>query len=349
MLAKEAGAIDSVNVTTPDHMHAPIAMSAIAAGKHVYCQKPLTHEVYETRQLTLAARRKKVVTQMGIQIHADVTYRMAVILIQEGAIGKVKEWHSWQGGTPWPRSGRPDGADPVPATFLWDNWLGVAPERPFKADVYHPTKWRGWQDFGTGVLGDFACHIFDPVFTAIAPGAVLKVSAETAEPNAETWPAWNVVRFEMKGSKYTQGETINATWYDGKQPPIELAQMPEGYNLPGSGSLIVGVEGVMVLPHWAGPQLYPLEKFRAYPRPKDLGHVDHYHQWVDACMGKGQTGAGFDYAGPLTEAVLLATIAVRTQGAQLEWDTNALKFTNNPDANRLIKRIYRPGWQVPGL
>ncbi len=349
LLAKEAGAIDSVNVTTPDHMHAPIAMTAIAAGKHVYCQKPLTHAVNEARQLTLAARQKNVVTQMGIQIHADVTYRMAVILIQQGAIGKVREWHSWQGGTPWPRGGRPEGSDPVPSTLLWDQWLGVAPVRPYKADVYHPAKWRGWQDFGTGVLGDFACHIFDPVFTAITPGAVLSVAAETAELNSETWPAWNVVRFEMKGSKYTEGATINATWYDGKQPPAELAQMPEGYNLPRSGSLIIGTEGVMVLPHWAGPQLYPLEKFKGYPRPKDLGHVDHYHQWVDACMGKGQTHAGFDYAGPLTEAVLLATIAVRTQGAKLQWDANAVRFTNSGEANRLIRRRYRSGWQVAGL
>ncbi|HPD46178.1 MAG TPA: Gfo/Idh/MocA family oxidoreductase [Anaerohalosphaeraceae bacterium] len=348
LFAKEGDAIDSVNVTTPDHMHAPIAMTAIARGNHVYCQKPLTHEVYEARQLTLAARRKKVVTQMGIQIHADVTYRMAVILIRQGAIGKVKEWHSWQGGTPWPRGGRPEGADPVPATLMWDEWLGVAPQRPFKADVYHPAKWRGWQDFGTGVLGDFACHIFDPVFTAIMPGPVLKVSAETAELNTETWPAWNIVRFEMKGSKYTERATINAAWYDGRQPPIELAQMPDGYKLPGSGSIIIGTEGVMVLPHWAGPQLYPLEKFKGYQRPKDLGHVDHYHQWVDACLGKGRADADFDYAGPLTEAVLLATIAVRTPG-ELRWDADALRFTNSTAADRLIRRRYRKGWEVAGL
>lgn len=348
LLDKEKG-IDSVNVTTPDHMHAPIAMTAINNGKNVYCQKPLTHEVHEARQLTLAAKRKGVVTQMGIQIHADVTYRMAVVILQQGAIGKIKEWHSWQGGSPWPQGGRPAGSDAVPATLDWDKWIGVAPMRPFKTGIYHQAKWRGWQEFGTGVLGDFACHIFDPPFTAIEPGNVLSVKAETAPLNDETWPVWNVVRYEMEGSKWTAGKTIKATWYDGKQPPVELAQMPEGYKLPRAGSLIIGTEGTMVLPHWAGPQLYPREKFKNYVRPKDLGHVDHYHQWVDACLGKGKPGANFDYSGPLTEAVLLATIAVRKAGPTLNWDSRNLRFTNSSEANKLVKRDYRKGWQVRGL
>src|SRR3972149_5561639 len=166
LLEREADKIDSVNVSTPDHMHAPIAMSAIRLGKHVYCQKPLTHTVYEARQLTLAARQANVVTQMGIQIHADVTYRMAVRIIQDGAIGKIKEWHSWQ-GSGHPGGGRPEGQDPVPPNLDWDKWIGVAPMRPYKKDIYHPARWRGWREFGSGVMGDFACHIFDPVFTAL--------------------------------------------------------------------------------------------------------------------------------------------------------------------------------------
>ncbi len=350
LLEKEEKNIDSVNVTTPDHMHAAIAMTAINAGKHVYCQKPLTHEVYEARQLTLAARRKGVVTQMGIQIHADITYRMAVVLLQGGAIGEICEWHSWQGSSSWGTGGRPAGADPVPPTLDWDKWIGVAPMRPYKKEIYHPTKWRGWQDFGTGVLGDFACHIFDPVFTAIEPGPVLSLSAESAPLDKENWPAWNIVRYELGGSKYTAEKTIKATWYDGdKRPPLHLAQMPEGYRLPRSGSLIVGTEGAMVLPHWAGPQLYPVEKFKNYPRPKDLGHVDHYHQWVDACLGKGKADTNFDYSGPLTEAALLGSIAVRTQNTNLVWHTRKLRFKNNSDANKLIKRDYRKGWEVNGL
>ena len=136
---------------------------------------------------------------------------------------------------------------------------------------------------------------------------------------------------------------------DGKKPPVELAQMPEGYKLPGGGSLIIGTEGTMVLPHWAGPQLYPREKFKDFAHPKDLGHVDHYHQWVDACLGKGKPGANFDYSGPLTEAVLLATIAVRKAGPTLNWDSRNLRFTNSGEANKLVKRKYRKGWQVEGL
>lgn len=349
LLDKEEKNIDSVNVSTPDHMHAPIAMTAIEKGKHVYCQKPLTHEVFEARQLTLAARRKNVVTQMGIQIHADVTYRMAVILLQQGAIGKVKEWHSWQGGTPWPVQGRPEGSDPVPATLDWDKWIGVAPTRPYKAEVYHPQKWRGWQDFGSGVLGDFACHIFDPVFTALKIGHPLTIEAETSPLNNETWPKWNVVSYEFGATPYTAGKTIKGTWYDGKQPATELALMPEGYRLPRGGSLLIGTEGTMVLPHWAGPQLYPLEKFKGYARPKDMGHVDHYHQWVDACMGNAKAGADFDFSGPLSETVQLGNVAARVSNKKLIWDSANLKINNDSEANKMIRRKYRKGWEVKGL
>ena len=349
LLEKEKN-IDSVNVTTPDHMHAPIAMTAIKKGKHVYCQKPLTHEVHEARQLTLAACGEGVVTQMGIQIHADITYRMAVVLIQAGAIGKITEWHSWHSSSPRPQGGRPADSDPVPPTLDWYKWIGVAPHRPYKTGIYHPGRWRGWQDFGTGILGDFACHIFDPVFTAVEPGPVLSVSAEAAPLEKENWPKWNIVRYELRGSKYTAEKTIKATWYDGgKGPALALAQMPDGYKLPGAGSLIIGTEGTMVLPHWASPQLYPAEKFKNYPRPKDLGHVDHYHQWVDACLGKGKADANFDYSGPLTEAVLLGSIAVRTQNTNLDWDTRNLRFKNNTQANKLIRRSYRKDWEVKGL
>ncbi len=350
LLEKEEKNIDSVNVTTPDHMHASIAMTAIGKGKHVYCQKPLTHEVYEARQLTLAARRKGVVTQMGIQIHADITYRMAVVLLQGDAIGKIAEWHSWHSSSPRPQGGRPEGSDPVPPTLDWDKWIGVAPHRPYKSGIYHPGRWRGWQDFGTGILGDFACHIFDPVFTAIEPGPVLSVSAKAAPLEKENWPKWNVVRYELAGSKYTVEKTIKATWYDGgKRPPLHLAQLPDGYKLPGAGSLIIGTEGAMVLPHWASPQLYPVEKFKNYPRPRDLGRVDHYHQWVDTCLGKGKADANFDYSGPLTEAVLLGSIAVRTQNTNLVWDTRNLRFKNSTDANKLIRRSYRKDWEIRGL
>ena len=351
MLEKEDKNIDSVNVSTPDHQHAPVAMSAIQRGKHTYCQKPLTHTVYEARQLTLAARKMGVVTQMGIQIHADITYRLAVAIVQDGAIGKVTEWHSWQSSGAWATGGRPEGSDPVPPQLDWDQWIGVAPMRPFKADIYHPARWRGWQDFGCGVLGDFACHIFDPVFTALQVGPCLTVRTEApaAEINNETFPSWQIVHYEFAATKWTQGPTVKGTWYNGEvKLPRELAPMPAEYNLPKSGSLIVGTEGVMVLPHWAGPQLYPLEKFKAYKRP-DIKGIDHYQQWVDACLGKGKAEANFDYSGPMTETVLLGNVGLHFAGKTLNWDAEKMQITNVPAANQRVRKTYRSGWEVKGL
>jgi len=349
LLEKEADKIDSVNVTTPDHMHAPIAMTAIRLGKHVYCQKPLTHTVYEARQLTLAARKAGVVTQMGIQIHADISYRMAVRIIQDGGIGKVKEWHSWQGAASFAGGGRPAGEDPVLATLDWDKWIGVAPMRPYKKDIYHPFLWRGWRDFGSGMMGDFACHIFDPVFAALELGHCLSVRTETSDASDETFPAWQVSHFEFPGTKYTAGQTVKGTWYNGsKGPSRDLVPMPPEYQLPGSGSIIVGEEGVIVLPHWAGPQLYPLDKFNGYKRPQ-VKSLDHYQQWVDACLGKGKAEANFDYAGPLTETAQLGNLGIHFPGQTLKWDARNFKITNVPEANKYLHKTYRSGWEIDGL
>jgi len=351
MLEKEETNIDSVNVTTPDHMHAPIAMSAIKKGKHVYCQKPLTHEIYEARMLQQAAREAGVVTQMGIQIHANIAYRMGARMLQDGAIGKIKEWHSWTSAPSWPQGmERPEGEDPVPPYVDWDLWLGTAPHRPYKADTYHPFKWRGWQDFGGGAVGDFACHIFDPVFMGIQPGRVLSIQAEVPAIGSESWPEWEIIHYEFGGSAMTADKTVMATWYDaGKQPPREIAPMPPEHNLPGSGSAIIGEEGVMVLPHWAGPMLYPLERFQGIDRPDLVPNIDHYGQWVDACLGVGEATANFDYAAPLAEAALLGNVANRFAGQKLEWDAQAMKVTNVPEANALLRREYRDGWAVEGL
>ena len=350
LLSKEAENIDSVNVSTPDHMHAPIAMSAMRLGKHVYCQKPLTHELYEARRLTETAREQGVVTQMGIQIHAHQVYRRAVKMIQEGAIGKVTEWHSWSAAKySKPGMGRPEGEDPVPASLDWDLWIGVAPFRPYKAEVYHPNKWRAWQDFGTGGMGDFACHILDPVFTALGLKAPLRVSAEAPPMNDEVWNHWGIVHYEFPGTAMTAGDTIKGTWYDGgKKPPDGLAPLSEGQALPGSGSLIIGEEGMMVLPHYKEPWLLPNDKFKEYT-PPEVKPLNHYHQWVAACLGEGQAEANFDYSGPLTETVLLGTIAVRFPGKTLEWDAPGLRVENLPEANAFLRRSYRTDWTMPGL
>ncbi|NLH16639.1 MAG: Gfo/Idh/MocA family oxidoreductase [Phycisphaerae bacterium] len=351
LLEKEGDKIDSVNVSTPDHMHAPISYSAIQKGKHVYCQKPLTHTVNEARILTRAARKAGVVTQMGIQCHADIAYRMAVAILQSGGIGKVTQFHSWQSGSAvWTTAkARPEGEDPVPANLDWNKWIGVAPMRPFKADIYHQAKWRGWQDFGSGVMGDFACHIFDPVFTALKLGAPLSVKTEISDYNTETYPVWQIVQYEFPGTEFSAGKTVKGTWYNGEKiPPRELVPMPAEYKLPGAGSIIVGEEGVMVLPHWAGPQLYPLEKFKGYQRPK-IKSLDHYQQWVDACLGKGKPEANFDFSGPMTETVLLGNVGIHFAGKTLQWDPVNLKIPNMPEAEKYLKKTYREGWSIPGI
>ena len=350
LLAQEEANIDSVDVATPDHMHAPIAMSAIRKGKHVFCEKPLTHEVFEARQLTLEARKAGVVTQMGIQIHSHMAYRGAVRMLRDGAIGKVREWHSWcsaKGSSPG--LVRPEGEDPVPPHVAWDLWLGVAPPRPYKEAVYHPGSWRKWQDFGCGALGDFGCHIFDPIFTALGIGAPLTVHAEPQEVGREVWPVSQTVNYMFPGTSMTAGKTISATWRDGGlKPSRDLAPLSEEQALPDSGSLIIGEEGVMLLPHYDEALLLPADKYKDYQKPEPE-RVNHYTQWVEACLEGKQAPAHFDYAGPLTEAVLVGNVAARLAGQALEWNATALKFANSPEADALLRRPYRPDWHVEGL
>lgn len=351
MLAKEARRIDSVNVSTPDHTHAPASMTAIRKGLHVYCEKPLTHEVYEARQLTLAARKKGVATQMGIQIHAHEVYRTAVQWLKDGAIGKVKEWHSWSAAVyTTDDKKRPDGSDPIPKTVDWDLWLGVAPERPYKRDVYHPFKWRCWRDFGGGATGDFGCHIFDPVFTALGVTAPTEITADAECVSEEVHPGWTIAKYVFPGTALTADKTIHATWYDGgKKPDTSLSpHFPKEKDLPPSGSMLIGEEGTLILPHVGDPHLYPDDKFKNYPKPA-LEPKDHYHEFVDAALGNCVAGANFDFAGPLAESVLLATVANRFPGTTLNWDAAALRFTNHDEANNYLRRDYRKGWKTRGL
>ena len=375
LLDKEQHNLDSVNVSTPDHLHAPIALSAMQLGKHVYCEKPLTHDLHETRVLTEYARGKKdLVTQMGIQIHSQKVYRQAVALVQGGAIGKVKEVHTWS-SKKWGDQGPPPAAsDAVPEGFNWDLWLGGCAPRPFVGTLpggshyYHPQNWRKRLDFGTGTFGDMGCHIFDPVFEALALTAPLSLRSEGPAPDAWNWSTNARIRYVFPGTKFTAEKTVPLTWYDGdERPPAEvraLVALPESEkqrlaagdaakkkraDAPDEGSIIIGTEGVLHVPHIATPRLFPFEKFKDYPLPQVAG-THHWSDWAEACVGgPGKPLAPFAYAGPLTESVLLGSVAVRFRETKLEWNSAKLAFDNVKEANAFIRRTYRKGWEVAGL
>jgi predicted dehydrogenase len=354
MLDREHKNVDIACVGTPDHMHAPIAMSAFDRGLHVYQQKPLAHDVFEVRRLTETARRKKLVTQMGIQVHSDRRYRIAVQLLQSGAIGKVKDVHSfsekkWGDTEPQPA---PTGAPP--STLNWDLWLGTAAARPFIGgekgnEYYHPVNWRKRIDFGTATFGDMGCHIYDPVFSGLQLTAPLSVRSEGPAPSEVSWALNSVIHYVFPGTPYTDGKTVNVTWYDGDaRPPAEVQALLGSVKIPGQGSVFIGTKGVMLLPHTALPVLLPEDQFHGFTMP-ELESNNHYHQFVEAVMGNGTTSAGFDYAGPLTEAVLLGPLATRCPNATLEWNSARLRFKNSPEADRFLRRQYRDGWHVRGL
>lgn len=351
MFAKLGDQIDAVTVSTPDHMHALISLEAMRLGKHVHCQKPLTHTVWEARQMALKAKKSKVITRMGNQIHSHRVYRTAVQAIRSGKIGKVKRVHSWVGVAGHGRSGlldRPKISPPIPKSLDWDLWLGVAPERPYGGErIYHPWGWRDWQDFGSGALGDFGCHILDPVFTALQlKGHPLEIKAEHTGMNNEVWPAQATVHYLFPGTAFTERERIRITWYHGGlQPPTAGSHVSGNTALPKSGSLIIGETGTMVLPHYQEPRLYPQKK---YPEGsiEVAEDLNHYHGFLDGCLSGKQPSDGFDYAGPLTEAVQLGNVAQRLKGRTLLWDAKALRFTNNNEANHFVSKPYRRGWKI---
>lgn len=346
-LLDKAKEFDALTVSTPDHMHAPISLPAMQLGKHVHCQKPLTHSVHEARQMRLAAKKYGVVTQMGNQIQSHEFYRTAVKLVHSGAIGRVKEVHSWQSGKMgWVLvDDRTEGADKIPASIHWDEWIGVAPERPFKEKIYHSFNWRAWQDFSNGQLGDFGCHILDPVFMALGLTAPMSVQAESSEMNREVWYKRSTVKYVFPGTDHTEGAFIPVTWYDGEghYPSREKLGLPKETKLPGSGSLLIGEKGSLLIPHVAAPKLFPEEKFADFKIEK-VASVDHYTSWADACRGEGKTTSHFDYSGPLTETVLLGTIAIRLRGQKIEWDTEQMK-TKSEQANVFLRKRYRKGWE----
>lgn len=353
MLAEFGDQIDGVVVSTPDHTHAPAAMTAMQLGKPVYCQKPLTHEVFEARQLRTLAKQKGLVTQMGIQVHSAAPYRRAVRMIQAGMIGPVSQVFAWSNKN-WGYDGGPlTNSQSPPASLDWDLWLGTAAARDYVPAAYHPGNWRKLVDFGTGTLGDMGVHIFDTPYAALELTAPRWVMTTCRPPTGVGHPERNIVQYEFPGTKHTADKLI-WTWYDGNWAPPELdLELPQEWNLsglklPGQGALFVGEGGLMLLPHVGEPVLLPETKFTDVSRP-DVENGNHYHEWVNACRGEGKTSADFDYAGPLTEALLLGVVANRFPDQKLMWDADNLRVTNLVAANELLRTPYRDGFTVEGL
>ncbi|HVO99269.1 MAG TPA: Gfo/Idh/MocA family oxidoreductase [Bryobacteraceae bacterium] len=349
MLRKEKGKLDAACVGTPDHMHAPQAVSAMRLGLPVYVQKPLAHDIHEVRTLMKMARTKKLPTQMGIQIHSWREYKIAVKLVQSGAIGKVREVHTWSEKKWGDTAKLPATPDPVPDGLNWDAWLGVAPARPFIKDVYHPGNWRKRLDFGTATFGDMGCHILDPVFGALQLGSPVSVRSEGTAPNGESWALDTLIRYVFPGTPFTDGKTMPLTWYDGDRlPPEEIRALLGSVKFPGQGSIFIGTKGQMLLPHIAMPMLLPAADFSGLTTPEAVT-TNHYFEFAEAVLGSGKTSASFDFSGPLTEAVLLGPLATRFPSTTLQWNGAKAKFTNSPEANHFLRRKYRQGWSVAGL
>jgi predicted dehydrogenase len=347
LLDKEKN-LNSANVSTPDHMHAPITMRAMQQGLCVYTQKPLTQTIYEARQLTRMARDKRGVTQMGIQIHSHEIHRTIVATIQAGTIGKIKEVHSWSGKRWGDKTPRPNRNDPVPKDLAWNLWLGVASERSYLSHYYHPGNWRKRLDFGTGTFGDMGCHILDPVFTSLALTAPRSIRSEGGNPNGDNWGLDSQVCYVFPGTQHT-AETLTLYWYDGdRRPPASVTKRLAKRSLADQGSIYIGTQGALYAPYIEPPVLLPVEKFKDAKLPNPGGQ-DHYLQFVEACRGNGKTSAPFEYSGPLTESVLLGCLATRFPSMTLEWDPADLRFTNVREASAFVRRHYRKGWEVEGL
>ena len=339
--AVERKDIDAVVIATPDHTHAVATMAALKAGKNVYCEKPLTHDVYEARAVTETARKLKKVTQLGTQIHAENNYRRVVELIETGAIGQVKEVYVWN-GRDWGGGNRPTDKPPVPKTLHWDLWLGPAPERPYNP-TYHPFSWRKWWDFGNGSLGDMGCHYIDVVFWALKLKYPTRVTADAKDPvNPETCPLGLHVEWDFPA----RGDLspVKMHWYDtGRRPDIlKEKSIPE----IGDGVLFVGDKG-MLLTNYGMHKLLPEENFKDFKAPEAYipKSIGHHAEWIQACKEGTPTTCQFEYSGPLTESVLLGLVAYRV-GKPLEWDSVNLKATNCPEADEFIRREYRKGWSL---
>jgi predicted dehydrogenase len=358
MLEKEKS-IDAVVIATPDHTHAVAAMMAMKMGKHVYCEKPLTHTVYEARALAKAAKETGVVTQMGNQGMAADANRQLKEWLWAGAIGDVREVHAWSNRPIWPQGiNRPYDTPGLPRTLDWDLWLGPSPERPYNP-AYVPFAWRGWFDFGSGAIGDEAIHNLAPVFSSLKLTAPTLIKGSSSPVFPETYPLASVIHFEFPAREKMPPVIIH--WYDGgilPERPKELdADAVNGVyskDLPDwdteNGVIFVGDKGKLLsrgegTRHLRFIPNSRLKDFKA-PKPYLPRSIGHHKEWIEACKGNGTTESNFGFAGPLTEACQLGNICIRMGGAEIKWDSGNLKITNNEDANKLLQMQYRSGWSL---
>ena len=353
MLNDMGSSIDAVVVSTPDHTHAPASMMAMGMDKPVYCQKPLTHHVTEARAMRKMAEEKNLVTQMGIQVHSFYDYKLGTALIQSGIIGKVKAVHAWSPKN-WGFDGpAPEGSDPVPNTLDWNLWLGTAPQRPYKQGVYHPGNWRKIMDYGCGTLGDMGVHIFDTPYNSLALDIPKTIRTQCRKPTGFGFPENNIVTYEFPGTEYTT-KKFKWVWYDGPGAPKDHKdlKLPNGDQLPDQGAMFIGEKGRLLLPHFMQLPKHivkgeyvdiDLEPFSNVGSPtEDYGAESkkHYHQFVDACMGKDQVSAPFSYAARLTETILLGVIAGRFPNKKLHWNNQTARFKEE-EANAFLDGEYR--------
>ncbi|MGO8746554.1 MAG: Gfo/Idh/MocA family protein [Thermoguttaceae bacterium] len=356
---------DAAIVATPDHSHAVIAMAVIQNGKHVYVQKPMAHSVYEARVLTEAARKHKVVTQMGNQGHSGDGARSMCEWIADGAIGAVREVHAWTNRPVWPQGvevDRPKETPPVPASLDWDLWIGPAPYRPYHP-TYHPGTWRAWWDFGTGSLGDLGCHILDAPFWALKLKYPVSVEGcistywkglwEKTDPKNEEYPRSTIARFKFPARE--DMPEVKLTWWDGGLMPERPEALEEGRRMgdDDGGVLFLGDKGSMMCGCYGhSPRLIPESKMREYKQPpKSIdripgGQDGHEKDWVRACKGGKPASSNFDYSGPLSEMVLMGNLAVRFPNRKLLWNGEKMEVTNDAQANAYVRRQYRPGWPL---
>ena len=343
MLAALDDKIDAVSISTPDHTHYPATMAAMERGKHVYTQKPLTHKLAEARHLAKFAAEKKLTSQMGIQNQSREAYRLTRHYIKESVLGKVSKVYVWSFKN-WGYDGKPYAEkSPVPKSLDWNLWLGSAPVRPFVNKVYHPGQWRKILDFGCGTLGDMGIHIFDTPFKSLDLSEPLWVEAECRAPNDFGHAEQNKVHYGFAPTKYTTDD-FTFTWWDGEGAPRHNGnpdlKLPNGDKLPTQGALFVGEAGRMVLPHCKMPTFYPESVLKNVTKP-DIRGVDHYTQFLDAIEGKDKTLAGFDYAGPLAEALCLGVVACQFPDKRLKWNSKEMRVTNRDEANLLLEGKYR--------